>query len=59
MRFHYTMHDGNVGARNLVHSNVTRLVSLASGIRQEEEVATIEGRFHRATERWRVVSSAE
>ena len=55
MRFHYTMHDGDVGAWNLIHSNITRLIPLVGGVCQEEEVATIESRFHGATVIWRVM----
>ena len=43
------MYDGNVRAGNLIHSDVSGFVSLIWGVCQEEEVATVEGRFHGAT----------
>ena len=43
------MNDWDVGSRNLVHSNVTSLISLVRGVGQEKKISTVESRFHRST----------
>lgn len=47
-----TMHDRDVGAGDFVHGDIARVVALGRGVRKEEEVATVEGRLHRAA-MWR------
>ena len=57
MRLQHTVHDGDVRPRDFVYGDVARLVSLVDGVGQEEEIATIEGGFHRAAGTPRAVFS--
>lgn len=49
MCLQYTMHDGNLRVRYLVHRYVTGPIPCIGGVGQEKKVPTIEGRFHGAT----------
>ena len=49
MRFQHAVHDGDVAVRDLVDRDVTSMESYAGGVCQEQKVASVECRFHRAT----------
>jgi hypothetical protein len=46
---HDTMHDGDIGARDLVHCDVASMVAFTCGVGEEKKVAAVESRFHRTT----------
>jgi hypothetical protein len=50
MRLENTMHNRNVLARDPIHCDVTRLVAFVCRVDEEEQVSTIERRFHGAAE---------
>ena len=49
MSFHDTVHNGNVCAWDFVNCYVSSVISFARRVREEQEVAAVERRFHRAT----------
>jgi hypothetical protein len=50
MRFKYSMHDGDVLARNVVDGDITDFIPSVRGVDEEEEVPTIKCWLHRAAE---------
>ena len=51
------MHNWYIRSRDLVHGDITDVVPLLRGIREEEQVSTVESGFHRSTDKVRVVDS--
>lgn len=49
VRLHDTMYDGNIRARNLVHRDISRMISFTRRVREEQQVAAIERGLHGAT----------
>jgi hypothetical protein len=51
------MHDWYIRSRDLVHRDITDVVPLLGGIREEEQVSAVECGFHRSTDKVRDVRS--
>lgn len=49
MRLKYAVYDGNLCVGYFVDSYVASLILHVGRVGEEEKVATVEGRFHRAT----------
>lgn len=57
MSLYYPMYDWYLCSWNLVHGNITNVVPLLRGIREEEQISAIECGFHRSADKVQDVQS--